>query len=68
MTMLLTLDSDAQTQCKHSTAKVLKQIRKAEKSVLTVQIGGKERLADFSAIFAQNLRDLGTPVYGCVFF
>ena len=68
VTMLLHLDSDSETQWKHFTAKVRNQIRKAEKSGLTVQIGGKELLTDFYAMFARNMRDLGTPVYGRVFF
>ena len=68
VTMLLPLDSDAETQWKHFNAKVRNQIRKAKKSGLTVQVGDKELLADFYAMFARNMRDLGTPVYGRVFF
>ena len=43
--------------------KVRNQIRKAEKSQLTLQRGGAELLADFYPVFARNMRDLGTPVY-----
>jgi FemAB-related protein (PEP-CTERM system-associated) len=43
--------------------KVRNQIRKAQKSDLTVEHGGGELLADFYAVFARNMRDLGTPVY-----
>jgi FemAB-related protein (PEP-CTERM system-associated) len=43
--------------------KVRNQIRKAEKSGLTVQRGGEELVADFYAVFSRNMRDLGTPVY-----
>ena len=43
--------------------KVRNQIRKAEKSELTVERGGAELLADFYTVFARNMRDLGTPVY-----
>ncbi|HYN09268.1 MAG TPA: FemAB family XrtA/PEP-CTERM system-associated protein [Vicinamibacterales bacterium] len=43
--------------------KVRNQIRKAVKSDLTVERGGVELLADFYAVFARNMRDLGTPVY-----
>lgn len=68
VTMLLPLSSDTETQWKHFDAKVRNQIRKAGKSGLTVQVGGKELLADFYAMFARNMRDLGTPVYGRVFF
>ncbi len=43
--------------------KVRNQIRKAEKSGLVVERGGEQLLADFYAVFARNMRDLGTPVY-----
>ena len=68
VTMLLPLASDVDTQWKQFDPKVRNQIRKAQKSGLTVQIGGKEFLSDFYAMFARNMRDLGTPVYGRVFF
>jgi FemAB-related protein (PEP-CTERM system-associated) len=45
-------------------AKVRNQVRKGEKSGLTVVWGGLELLSDFYAVFSQNMRDLGTPVYG----
>ncbi len=43
--------------------KVRNQVRKAEKSQLTLERGGAELLADFYTVFARNMRDLGTPVY-----
>ena len=43
--------------------KVRNQIRKAEKSGLTVERGGRELVDDFYSVFARNMRDLGTPVY-----
>jgi FemAB-related protein (PEP-CTERM system-associated) len=43
--------------------KVRNQIRKAEKSQLTVDRGGAALIPDFYGVFAQNMRDLGTPVY-----
>ena len=48
--------------------KVRNQIRKAQKSELTSEYGGVELLADFYQVFARNMRDLGTPVYGRRFF
>ena len=48
--------------------KVRNQIRKAEKSGLTAERGGAERLDDFYPVFARNMRDLGTPVYARRFF
>lgn len=44
--------------------KVRNQVRKAEKSALTVARGGPELLDEFYAVFTRNMRDLGTPVYG----
>jgi FemAB-related protein (PEP-CTERM system-associated) len=43
--------------------KVRNQVRKAEKSGLTVERGGPELVPDFYQVFARNMRDLGTPVY-----
>jgi FemAB-related protein (PEP-CTERM system-associated) len=48
--------------------KVRNQVRKAEKSELTVERGGASLLGDFYTVFARNMRDLGTPVYGRRFF
>jgi FemAB-related protein (PEP-CTERM system-associated) len=48
--------------------KVRNQIRKAQKSELTSEYGGVELLADFYRVFARNMRDLGTTVYGRRFF
>lgn len=48
--------------------KVRNQIRKAQKSNLTPEIGGAELLDDFYEIFARTMRDLGTPVYPKRFF
>jgi FemAB-related protein (PEP-CTERM system-associated) len=44
-------------------AKVRNQVRKGQKSGLTVHWGGQELLADFYHVFSHNMRDLGTPVY-----
>jgi serine/alanine adding enzyme len=48
--------------------KVRNQIRKAQKSGLTAEHGGRELLDDFYAVFARNMRDLGTPVYSSRMF
>ncbi len=45
-------------------AKVRNQVRKGEKSGLTISWGGDELLSDFYTVFSRNMRDLGTPVYG----
>lgn len=44
--------------------KVRNQIRKAEQNELTVAWGGRELLREFYDVFAINMRDLGTPVFG----
>jgi serine/alanine adding enzyme len=43
--------------------KVRNQVRKAEKSGLSVECGGADLVAPFYRVFAENMRDLGTPVY-----
>jgi serine/alanine adding enzyme len=44
-------------------AKVRNQVRKGEKSGLSVHWGGLNLLNEFYAVFSTNMRDLGTPVY-----
>jgi FemAB-related protein (PEP-CTERM system-associated) len=44
------------------------QIRKAQKRELQVLWGNSELLDDFYEVFSENMRDLGTPVYGCKHF
>jgi FemAB-related protein (PEP-CTERM system-associated) len=48
--------------------KARNQVRKAQKSNLTVERGGAELLPAFYEVFARNMRDLGTPVYSIRFF
>ncbi len=43
--------------------KVRNQVRKAQKANLVVASGGVELVDEFYAVFARNMRDLGTPVY-----
>jgi serine/alanine adding enzyme len=66
--MRLALEADPDRQWQQLDRKVRNQVRKGEKSQLTVAVGGSELVADFYAVFAQNMRDLGTPVYGRTFF
>lgn len=66
--MMLDMAGDAETQWSGFNAKLRNQIRKAEKSGLTVAVGGTELLADFYSVFVRNMRDLGTPVYAKKFF
>jgi FemAB-related protein (PEP-CTERM system-associated) len=65
VTMFLDLESG---MWERLDRKVRNQIRKAQKSDLTSESGGAELLDDFYAVFARNMRDLGTPVYSRQFF
>jgi FemAB-related protein (PEP-CTERM system-associated) len=49
-------------------AKVRNQVRKAERSGLSVEFGRSNRLDDFYETFARNMRDLGSPVHSPGFF
>src|SRR5262249_4388546 len=44
-------------------AKVRNQVRKGQKQELEVAWGRRELLPEFYAVFSENMRDLGTPVY-----
>jgi FemAB-related protein (PEP-CTERM system-associated) len=61
--MVLPLPADAERMWEGLDRKVRNQIRKAQKSELTAESGGIELLDEFYAVFARNMRDLGTPVY-----
>jgi FemAB-related protein (PEP-CTERM system-associated) len=49
---------------KELDGKVRHQVRRGRKNDLAVVWGGTERLDEFYAVFSENMRDLGTPVYG----
>ena len=66
MTMALQANPDAQWQA--LDRKLRNQVRKAEKSGLTVTIGGAADVQGFFEVFSRNMRDLGTPVYPRAFF
>jgi len=44
------------------------QIRRPQKDGCVARVGGREELDAFYRVFAENMRDLGTPVYGKRFF
>jgi FemAB-related protein (PEP-CTERM system-associated) len=68
VTMVLPLAATSEAQWKGFDPKLRNQIRKAERSGLTVRIGGASDLPGFYQVFARNMRDLGTPVYTRRFF
>ncbi len=61
--MRLPLPATAAELWKQIPAKVRNQVRKGQKSGLSVVWGGEELLPEFYAVFSRNMRDLGTPVY-----
>jgi FemAB-related protein (PEP-CTERM system-associated) len=61
--MELALPADPATLWESLDRKVRNQVRKAQKEGLAVEIGGLDLLDEFYGIFAENMRDLGTPVY-----
>jgi len=66
--MLLPLAATPDQQWEALDRKVRNQVRKGEKSALSADCGGLELVPDFYTVFARNMRDLGTPVYGRGFF
>jgi serine/alanine adding enzyme len=66
--MVLGLEPTADAQWRAIDRKVRNQVRKAEKSGLQVVQGSAELLDAFYQVFAHNMRDLGTPVYGIRWF
>jgi serine/alanine adding enzyme len=66
--MRLALAPTAERQWEQLDRKVRNQVRKGEKSALEVVHGGAELVTEFYEVFAHNMRDLGTPVYGRGFF
>jgi FemAB-related protein (PEP-CTERM system-associated) len=66
--MILRLAGSAEAQWKRFNAKLRNQIRKAERSGLRARFSDAADLAGFYSVFARNMRDLGTPVYGRAFF
>lgn len=58
------LPATAEQLWKELDAKVRNQIRKGEKNDFVIQTGGEELLEQFYNVLSENMRDLGTPVYG----
>jgi len=58
----------AEVYWKSLDAKVRNQVRKAEKSGVTVVWGREDRLDDFYSVFCVNMRDLGSPTHAREFF
>jgi len=67
VTLVLELDT-AEQVWKSLDPKVRNQVRKAQKAGLRCQFGREELLPEFYRVFARNMRDLGTPVWGISLF
>jgi len=66
--MSLPLRETAEAQWQSLDRKVRNQVRKGEKSGLVISSGGPELIGAFYDVFARNMRDLGTPVFGIELF
>jgi serine/alanine adding enzyme len=66
--MEVTLQPSEEAQWQAIDRKVRNQVRKGQKSGLHTVQGGAELLDPFYSVFARNMRDLGTPVYGIGWF
>jgi FemAB-related protein (PEP-CTERM system-associated) len=66
--MILPLQRTVDEQWRVLDRKLRNQVRKAEKSGLTVSRGGAELLDSFYDVLARNMRDLGSPVHSKRFF
>ena len=66
--MELRLPDSKESLCKHIGKKLRAQVKRPLREGATAHFGGLDLLDDFYAVFAQNMRDLGTPVYGKNFF
>ncbi len=64
----LSLHSTSVDKWKELNAKVRNQVRKATKSGLTVHWESGDSLGEFYEVFAENMRDLGSPVHSRNFF
>jgi len=63
VSVLVMVEPDEDKMLKSLRSEVRTKIRKAVKCGLTGEMHGEDALNDFYAIFAEKMRDLGTPVY-----
>lgn len=66
--LVLDLPADPEALWTGFKAKLRSQVRRGEREGLQTAFGGAELLDGFYDVFARNMRDLGTPVYGRGFF
>jgi len=63
----LNLPSDADRLWRQLDKDVRNQVRRAERCGLSIDAGGTANLADFYAVLASRMRDLGSPVHAVGF-
>jgi len=68
VSMVRSLPATADSLWQDIGTKVRAQIKKAQRFDLEMKFGKQELLDDFYRVFAENMRDLGTPVYAKAFF
>lgn len=66
--MLLDLPAESDILWKDIGTKVRAQVKRPQREPVSSKHGGLDLLDDFYQVFAQNMRDLGTPVYSKAFF
>jgi serine/alanine adding enzyme len=68
VTVMVPIHADTEKMWSGLNSRVRTSIRKSVKSGLTAEFGTEEFLDEFYGVFAENMRDLGTPVYSRQFF
>jgi FemAB-related protein (PEP-CTERM system-associated) len=66
--LTLSLPADSETLWRQLDGRVRNQVRKAERSGLSVESGGGELLDAFYGVFVARMRELGSPVHARRFF
>ena len=65
--MILSLPDTHDALWDSFSSKLRSQIRRAQSENTVIDVGGADCLDDFHTVFAQNRRNLGTPIYGKIF-
>lgn len=68
VSMRLSLPASGDELFKTFGAKLRSQVRRPTKDGMISKIGKRDELDSFYAVFSENMRDLGTPVYPKAFF
>ncbi len=68
ITLQLELPATPEALSKRLGAKLRAQVKRADREGVICRTGSVELLDEFYAVFAENMRDLGTPVYPKRFF